>query len=297
MVIKYMRQVKLGNKEYEVEDYKDVIRPFITNIDIINFSKSNDNKIQKAFLKRLITIRKHIREKGVFEAKTCLFDRVFDAQKEDPYAIGLLKFVDEKIYNICSKLDKQLWEKFEDILVQLFINFDDKTSEYLARIGELAVLDKILMSKELILKDIEYKLSNGKCIDFAVQYTEQEESNDDEIVLLEVFNMHIQMEKVEEVNNLKLYFENRLLEKINIKLNGLDEGILNKFLLVPVFWGALDDFMIYADIFEWFNQYKPPISSPYGIFYCHLKSGERMYAFDTIENVAKRKINLTSIIR
>jgi len=285
-----MIKVKLENVEYETEYYKDIIRPYIKSIDMINFSKSNDLKIQKAFLKRLITVEGCIKKNGVFKAQTCLFDRIFDAQEGDRYAIDLLTFIDQSIYGILKNLDGQFWSEFENILVQLFINFDETTSQYLERIGEIAVLDKILMSGKIVLKDIEYRLNNGKCIDFAVQYV-NDQKDINEITLLEVFNMHIEMGKVSTAEELRRYFENRLLEKINSKLNGLDKSVIKNFSLVPVLWGNLDDFMTYGNVFDWFNEYKPCICSPQGIFYCHLKNDETVYIFDTIENIVKRQIN------
>lgn len=127
-----------------------------------------------------------------------------------------------------------------------------------------------------------------------VQHIEGEESN--RTILLEVYNMNIEMEKVKNANDLRLYFEKRLLDKINIKVGGLDKGILKDIILILVLWGALDDFMVYTEIFDWFHEYIPRIPPPFGIFYCRLNSGETVYAFDTIENVANRKMRLTPVI-
>lgn len=51
--------------------------------------------------------------------------------------------------------------------------------------------------------------------------------------------------------------------------------------------------MVYEEIFDWFNQYKPGLAQPYGIFYGHLRNGDKVYVFDTIKNVAKRRTDVS----
>jgi len=287
-----MRIISLKGSSYEVDDYKDWARTFLPCIDSIGFSEDEDEKIQIRLVERLIAYTEAQKVKGVFEGRTCLFDRIEDAYKGDKYAKAILRFINDNIINIERRLDKVLYSKLTPTLLDLFINFENNGSQshYLSRVGEIAVLDRILSKDELVLIDIERKLPNGKHIDFVIQYQEQ-----DILAFIEVDNIELKIDKVNCVDDLKGFLEKRFLDKINTKLEGLDKKRLLKelnFSLVPVLWGALDDFAEYVEISDWIAEVKPRISPAYGIHYLGLPDGTERYVFETIDNMRAIKTKI-----
>ena len=229
----------------------------------------------------MLIVHHQIDTKGEFCGETCIFDEVFDAIEGKADAICYLEFINSCLGNIRKKLTKILYGPFLATIEGLFIDFDDSKSRFRSRIGEIAVLSQVLSGNELVLKAIEYRLPNGKSIDYVIEHR-------NETFYFEVYNiLNFDGSKIETEPDLKNFLEKRYQEKVNSKLNGLDLQQFKNFSLVSVLWGDLDCFQLYNSVLMHLKKYHGLIFPPFGIYLMTNKDGKSKYVINSIEKVVQ----------
>lgn len=278
-----MRIVKLKDELIEIEDYKKFVKPYLDNaLNFIGTKCSLNRKIQHAFTERVLAIYKQINNNGAFKGETCIFDVIFDAIDNKTDAVCYLEFINRCLGKIREKLPRELYSSFLKTIEGLFTDFDDKKSRYRSRVGEIAVLSQLLNRDELILKDIEYKLPNGRTIDYVVEYQSEK-------FYFEVFNvLNFDSTRINSSKDLVRFLETRYQKKVNDKLNRLDLNQYKNFSLIFVIWGDLECFQLYSDVLMDLKKFNGLIFPPLGIFLVTDKVGRKKYIINSIEKVIRQ---------
>jgi hypothetical protein len=253
-----------------------------------NVFPQNDPKwrvIQTKYRERCNQRNTAIQKKGIFEAESTLFDCLWDASHEDKKTQALLKFIDEIIGELRDLLTSEHFDGLRRICLEMVINFDVNLddarfpeSRTHTKISELALLYKLLKDERLIEgKDIkflgiEYKLRNGKTVDFAFTANQGVE-------FVEVMSINIDVSKIESEEDLSDFLEWRYERKFNEKLGKIPIPELGgRLLLAPVIWGKINNLEPYIDYFKSFQEtYKSII--PAVFMMCDLFSRDYGYKY------------------
>lgn len=190
-----------------------------------------------------------IAEDGIYEIQKSIFDLLWLAMEGDHNSIGLLAFIEKTCSSLLAILDRAGIDKLKNTCFQAVINFDKSESKYLCYVGELAVLERILSKADHHLVDIEYKLPNRKCFDFAIKINSK-------LHLIEVLNVFTKSELMEGEAEFKSFLERRYVVKLLDKTEGIPNCIYT-FVLLPVLWGEFYKLDEYIGYFKSFN---PPMN-------------------------------------
>lgn len=98
--------------------------------------------------------------------------------------------------------------------------------------GELSVLNRLLIDGSFRLQDVEYPLPNGKRADFALMSANG-------LVLLEVGNIDMEVDRIITEADLDKFITNRTEQKLLEKLSGIPVSWQGEFYLVQVLWGDI----------------------------------------------------------
>ena len=138
-------------------------------LNILTPSKKQIRCIEKKYTNRYNMHRDAIIANGFFEAETTIFELLWQAKEGDINSLAFLRFIEKICSSLISKLEIVQINKLRQTCYQAVINFERSKSKYLCYIGELASLERILSRNEHKLIDVEYKIPNGKCFDFAIE--------------------------------------------------------------------------------------------------------------------------------
>jgi hypothetical protein len=162
-------------------------------------------------------------------------------KKGDSNCIGMMDFYNKLFHQLKLLLSKKEKMLILNIIKNLLVSFDSK---YLNYLGELSVMYQLKRTNNFTLLEVEKVLPNGKSIDFDMMIR-----NPKMRVLIEVFNIQINPEKVENDSKaIKTFINGRLKNKINDKKANLI-GDWNIH-LVPIIWGGHEQLEIYYEYFK-----------------------------------------------
>ena len=230
----------------------DILKRYMPTIYIL-FSERPKFKeaIAKSYELRLQTIQKALAERGLFSARTTMFDLLRNAAEDNQIIVEYLAFIDRTVEGLLLKVDATKRSQIVDLVLKMFLSFNEYDSQSKNHFAEIASLAKLLSDSSIRLLQIERKLTNGKSLDFAVEKEGKE-------VLVEVFNIDFNLEKIESVDGFSKLLHHRIEKKLEDKLEGLTdtEEILSKFVLVPVLWGEIKSLGEYAKSLDSLNEYK-----------------------------------------
>lgn len=243
--------------------------------------------VAESYEKRLQTIQKALAERGLFSARTTMFDLLRNAAEDNQIIIEYLAFIDRMVESLLSKVDATKRSQIVDLVLKMFLAFNDYDSQSKNHFAEIATLSKLLSDSSIRLLQIEKKLTNGKSLDFAIEREEKE-------VLVEVYNIDFDLERIESVDGFSKLLHYRIEKKLEDKLAGLTdtEEVLSKFVLVPVLWGEIKSLGEYAQCLDSFKEYK--VITPF-LMVAQYKGLEGNIVFDFqpvsffLEEVAKIK--------
>jgi hypothetical protein len=248
--------------------------------------------IAESYEKRLETIQKALAERGLFSARTTMFDLLRNAAEDNQIIIEYLGFIDRMVESLLSKVCATKRSQIVDLVLKMFLAFNDYDSQSKNHFAEIATLSKLLSDSSIKLIQIEKKLTNGKSLDFAIEREEKE-------VLVEVYSIDFDLERIESVDGFSKLLHYRIEKKLEDKLAGLTdtEEVLSKFVLVPVLWGEIKSLGEYAKSLDSFKEYK--IITPFMMVAQYKgSSGNIVFDFQTIsffleqaEKIEKRKIS------
>ena len=271
-----MRLTILQDQQYECDDYRKIVFPYVPELLTIIVENSQDDKlIQQRFLERMTTVDRAIKTVGIFQAETTFFDVVFDAMDNNEKAQALLEFV-----NNCIKILKIRGQskKIKEIVKEMAVNFDQTTSRFYSRVAELACLWEFHKPDEFKVIDIEKKLPNGKSVDIVIAFG-------NEIIFCDIVSKRFDVEKINSDEDMYNFLYGFLAEKFKNKFQGIDDQYLKNVGIIPVIWSndglkPLKQFK--AGLERFISDYKNQVFPPYGLVY--IKEKKKFY-FETVSSL------------
>lgn len=223
---------------------------------------------------------KAIEANGTFEAMTCIFDLLWSVSESTEGDKEFLSFIDQTVQQALAATEDSTRKQLEKLVIKMITSFGEERSEYKNHFAEIAVIAKLLTRRRFRLECIEKQLPNGKRIDFEI-------SKDNVRNLIEVFSIDFDREKLCGSEDLKQFLENRLVKKLNDKLDGI-EHLEVGCQLGPVLWGDIMSLVNFIDAFDYFKQVK--IIAPFMMVahYTNQVDGRIAYDFGAVEQFLLR---------
>ncbi|NLR62603.1 hypothetical protein HGH93_31220 [Chitinophaga polysaccharea] len=199
-------------------------------MELIGTNNFNWNEVEEIYNSENIKRIKKLEAQGTdtLRVEANIYDIIVEVKKFNRQAIRLLDFFNKSLFHLNAQLNENEKKLIISNIWNVLTALDKR---YLDFFSELAVLNNTILAGEFRLDNIEYELPNGKTIDFRFKSIK-----DGKFILVEVFNIHLNSEKVDSDDTLvKKFLDGRLIPKINNKKEGLTEDI--HFDLMPVLWG------------------------------------------------------------
>ncbi|WP_126970223.1 hypothetical protein [Gynurincola endophyticus] len=216
---------------------KDNIRFYLPAInDIVGDTDFGWGRVEKLFSDELK--KRTVKANGAtLMIEATIYDIIIEVKKQNLQAMRLLSFfqrlLEELSINLTSEEKKIIKKNIRDLLT----SFDLKFLNY---VGELAVINNLIKSKNYRLEYVETKMVSGKSIDYRIKKLEN-----GKLYLVEVLNIHLNSDKVEnDEEKIKTFLNHRLAHKIESKKSD------KNFFLIPVLWGGWQDIKIYSNYFK-----------------------------------------------
>lgn len=178
---------------------------------------------------------------GKSQVEATIYDVIIEAKKGNTTAIGHLDFLNKLFEELSDNLNPSEKRLVKTNVKHMLITFDKNHRNY---IGEIAVLNNLIKSKNYRLNGIEIKLANGKSIDFKLEVIGKEK-----FVLVEVMNIHLEENRIDDsAEAIEKFLTDRFLQKLESKMVTLADKL--KFYIVPVIWGGWRNIKVYSEFFK-----------------------------------------------
>ncbi len=251
--------------------FKRYLPSLVSLIDGNDFSW---NKLNTKFSKKVNqrTVEYNLKGKLVVEAS--IYDIITKAAENDSSAIRLLDFFEQTFDKLNLLLNQDEKKIIKSKIYDLLANFDLK---YLNFFGELAVLNKIIETKQHKIVGTELTLSTGKKIDFKLFDTKNKVD-----VLVEILNIQLKQDSHKEMDVDK-FLTKRLKDKLQQKIG--DDFAKVNFVLIPVIWGQYADLKPFIDYYKR-NKWKTnSVFEPLAYASYSNENNEIIYKFDFVNKL------------
>jgi hypothetical protein len=189
------------------------------------------------------------RMRGGLYAQDVIFNLWWRANEGNQDPKALLDFIDHTVASLLSLIPMAMYSQVRTLCKHMLFNFDDQTSEYTRRLAELAVIEYLVRRAQMKLEHIEYKLPNGKSVDFLVSQKRAEGLRVE--LLFEVYMIDFDIEKIKSSDDLRTFIDKRLVDKINKKLTGVDPKAIPQFAVLPVLRGNVKQLISFEEGISW----------------------------------------------
>jgi hypothetical protein len=260
----------------------ELINHYIPSLfEIFNPGDIQSVKITSSYDNRIRRIKECVEKGGIYEAKNTLFDLFWNANENDQDSYLLLEFIERTINELNQRVPAKLKSGVGNICYKMIVDFNDSNSNYSNYLSELSTINKFLLDNKTTLLTHEFTLPNGKSFDFRIM-------REGESYLLEIYNILVDVSKIESENSFKEFLIKRLNNKLNDKLQNLDS--LPKFILVPVLWTKGGNLLSYSNVTSDIRNKYDFISyfMVFSKFYSH-ETRRSFYEFLTLENCATKR--------
>jgi len=247
----------LHPKENSIEfEYKTIISELIKeNLPLISKSiiltKKELDKLTLKDFRRYNEFSLNIDIHKSFKEKFhCILDLIFLSEIHE--VANLLSYIDEQCYkfiqNVPDKLKQRAKTKIKDVVLTVDINlYDNNNPSFLNFFGEIIAINHILSSPDnrYFIEDIEYKLKNGKSIDFSIY-----DNVFKDFLLIEIMNIHFQKEKLLSYtpDEFLKFLKQRISDKYFDKTNLITNNIVIKIL--PIIWNNIEDMTSFKSVIK-----------------------------------------------
>lgn len=213
---------------------------------LIGENDFNWNNVRLVFNKGIKRRKAEMEKLGVdtHPYPASLYDIIVAVKKGNKQAGRLLDFINKVIFDLSKLLNDE--EKKLVAASSLLSMLTAIDTRYLTFFGEMAVLNNIMNTAKYRLIDTEYKPYDDSDIDIDFRLEDRETG---EILLIEIFSIFLNDDKVEEND---LLIRKLMSQRASDKFAQKNEGILNPVLyeLAPVIWGSQKSLKIYSDYFK-----------------------------------------------
>ncbi|MBC8555940.1 MAG: hypothetical protein H8D23_40525 [Candidatus Brocadiales bacterium] len=257
----------------------ELIKRYIPSLfEIFNPGDTQFAKITTSYDNRIKRIKKCGEKGDIYKAKNTLFDLFWNACDNDQDSYLLLKFIERTINELNQKVPANLKSGVGKICYKMIVDFNESNSNYSNYLSELSTINKLLSDNKTTLLTPEFTLPNGKSFDFKIMREEK-------TYLLEIYNILVDVSKIESENSFKEFLIKRLDNKLNDKLQNLDS--FPEFILVPVLWTKEGNLLSYSNVSSYIRNKYNNISyfMVFSKFYSP-KTKKSFYEFLTLESCA-----------
>jgi hypothetical protein len=259
----------------------DLLQHYLPSIyDALSSSNTLLSDISNKYYERYKKVESDIKRNGEFVSEKTMFDFWWNANEGDQASLAFLEFINNTSTEILQKAKGDPRKQIINLCYKMIINFNDTQSQFQSYVAELAVISMLLRDKGLTLVQVEKKLPNGKRFDFEVE-------KDGNKILVEVFSINFDFDRIESAESFQKLLEHRLTKKLNTKLNGLT-GTYPTFLLVSVLWGNILELERFADAFIYFKEFNQMIHRFTMIAEFKNSDGEYLFMFAHVDDILER---------
>lgn len=257
---------------------KDKMEEFLPELfQLIEGQNVSWNSINKGFTKNHHRRREIYKNNPREQFEVTFYDLIGNVLiYNDSSSSKFLTYITMVIRRLNTGLDNKQKQMAGKIIRNLLKNI---SLDYIHSVGELFFLDKVIDTKQYELLEVEFKMKNGKRIDFRFC----SKINKD-VVLVEILNIHLDKLNIKSQAEFLKQITNKVGDKIFDKTNGILEDY--QFLLQLIFWGSGDELKKVSEYYK--NGLVIPIS---GIFeplsYVCITNEENIpvYKFSTISTL------------
>jgi hypothetical protein len=289
--------------EEEVEIFEKYLKKYIPITFVFSGIKRKDLKnIVKRYTTRHENLLNIENTEEVDYLPHCIFDLLVLAENDNSQIKKyeqFLRHIDNIIKHLIGIVDMSLHTKLKNSIKQMITSVDEEIGcnyQYLNFYGEILGLYFFLTkSNDFKLIDIERQLPNGKSVDFVFKHIE------DHIPLyVDFISFHnIKPELLETDEDFISFFEKRFNDKIEAKSKDLEydkhflviEGVKIPFLILPIIWGDMKDFIDKKDAIEKLDLKYLNVSNLSSLMVQESSDKILYYDFTTISNILKRIIS------
>lgn len=175
--------------------------------------------------------RKFFENGGYLKVEMTFYQLISSALNNRAEAIHLFIYINVVFKGLAEHLSEPQRRMVGTIVRNLLKNF---TLDYMNSLGELFVLNKLIITGSYRLDNVEYKMSNGKRVDFNLYSYELKRNQ-----FVEIVNIRLDASKLESDTSIKNYLLKKFWDKISNQTRKFTSDF--DFLVVPVLWGAAKD--------------------------------------------------------
>lgn len=223
---------------------KNILSTYCPNIVLIIGDKHKYwQDVNSKYLERLSFIKNEVKEHQSVTIRRSIIDNIIESRKQkEPKEF--LSDIDTKVKFINSKIEnnKNLVDKLKRILQELIIPEKEESKSY-DRVAEIYSIHYLLNLEVFQIVDMEYQLSNGKCIDCLIK-----EKSTGAHLLLDFVSIYADSSKIESDEKLVKLLAHRISRKYMKKTENLDSLPYN-FRIFPIVWTEQHIINKYYDVF------------------------------------------------
>jgi hypothetical protein len=212
------------------------------------------------------------------KVKATVFDIMVAAKKGNNTAKGLLLYLNRLFHDLAQLMSVAQQQMVFTNIKNLLTRLDWRFYDY---VGEIGILFNLLSTNKYCLLRVEEGLGNGKTMNFTVQ-----DLSTSTVQLVEVYNIHLNSEKVEaNPDVIRAFLTKRLTDKIAEKQQKRDSP--TGFTLVPVIWGGVKDLQVYSQFFQDHQLDLPNVHEPFAWLQFSDDKGYYAHRFARLTNLFK----------
>jgi len=212
--------------KYDVENFLRQQMPNLINI--LGDQKISWTSVNSILERHINNVREEINKtQKTVERDATFFTILVEKFKGSNRADGMFDFFNNLFGSLNEILSEKEKKKINKIITSLLTKAD---KDYLNFIGELATLNKFMLTRHYDLLNIEEPIheENNLSADIFLRHKLNQEE-----ILVEVFNLHLEIKEFKEFNNLEYHLKSKLEKKKNDK--EIDKSTKAIF-IQPVVW-------------------------------------------------------------
>jgi len=216
---------KREESKYDIQIFiRNYMADFYSLIEVQSISWNNINRI---FGNHLNKVKKQFNKNGRPVLRDATFYSVVISKiNKDGKGDGMFDFYNSLFYSLSLHLDESQKKLIHKTLYNILVEVD---KNYLNFIGELAVLNAILKTKQYEFKNVEEKIKFGSNVSADFLFIDKQTRLEQ---LVEVVSIHLEDKELKNEQRIVNHIKSKVTEKINNKFIGTDRP----YLIQPVIW-------------------------------------------------------------
>lgn len=212
---------------------RDALRHFAPSlIEFLDLKPREWRKAENKLAERNAILQNQFENSGgSVAAKTTIYDLMVEAYLGNIIAVRFLSYIDSIVSRLIQLIPEQLQPSVRLQARNLFLQFSEKSSNYLEKVGELAAMLYILEKTGAKPLEFEAKMTNkNTSLDLSIEF------ENGHSVAVEIMNVWIDDKKLSDDKGLHSFLDGRISKKILEKTGHHLPVIQLPFPLLLVLW-------------------------------------------------------------